>query len=780
MAFWNWHRQPRGAQAEAAAEGAAPDTLTPERGVGSEAPIRPASEDRLRRSCFAERLATVLSEPSVEEGRVFALRGGWGFGKSSLKNLVAEQLQQRPDGAMWVDFNPWRWGDGDAISKALFDEIANRLGGEDSDEAKERAKALRRYGAMINGNAAPLKHASGVDRVLTTVLTNASVIGLASAYGFALPGVAIASGILALLATALAIVGKILSFLGRDRSAGSLEALRKNLEKRLRTLDRPLVVFVDDIDRLDPEQIRLIFRLVKANANLPNITFVLLYQMSIVERALDPIANNMGRAYLEKIVQAAFDLPAVSPGIAHSNFVVELTEIAGRHATESNGFSERRWGNVLIGCIQPMLRNMRDSRRLCSSIAVHLPLHGAEDAFEVNIIDVLLLETLRVFEPALHEALFHRRELVLQEQRWGRHEQQEEDRIAATKLLELVTPERQEAVKSSLKELFPGIEWAFGGMNYADGFHEQWMTDKRVCTTRYFPRYFELQDAVGELSERVFVGFLEATADAQELDNAVSAFREQGLLGALVTRLDESVARLPVQNAAIVLPALYRIAEEFAGADAPDPFKSPWLSAWRATSWYLKSVPEADRGALALAALSETGALSVVAMLITLSDPENRKDKDAGFYEPPIDEASLQTLKDEWLRIIQEHAKDEANMLAGRDLISQLYHWRDFSGSFDEPKAWASRAIRKDEGFVVFVTRMMSRGTSYGEGDKAAVVELHFNRNTVETFIGVEAAKARLDVLDRSQFLEHEKSLQAFDRYLSGWLGLSNENLFGE
>ncbi|WP_413243238.1 P-loop NTPase fold protein, partial [Pseudomonas ogarae] len=52
--------------------------------IGSESPIRTKSEDRLRRADFASRIATVLSELSLREGRVFAIRGGWGFGKSSL------------------------------------------------------------------------------------------------------------------------------------------------------------------------------------------------------------------------------------------------------------------------------------------------------------------------------------------------------------------------------------------------------------------------------------------------------------------------------------------------------------------------------------------------------------------------------------------------------------------------------------------------------------------------------------------------------------------------
>lgn len=153
----------------------------------------------------------------------------------------------------------------------------------------------------------------------------------------------------------------------------------------------------------------MLLRQVKANTNLPNIVFVLLFQPSIVERALDPVADGDGRAFLEKVVQASFDLPAVPVSVVHRMFGQELSALAEPYATDVNGFTQTRWGNAFVGCIQPLLRNMRDARRLISSIAVHMPLHVAGDVFEVNIIDFVLLESLRVFEPDLHEALFRER-----------------------------------------------------------------------------------------------------------------------------------------------------------------------------------------------------------------------------------------------------------------------------------------------------------------------------------------------------------------------------------
>lgn len=131
-----------------------------------------------------------------------------------------------------------------------------------------------------------------------------------AAIGFDMPAAAKVAAALALLSLILPFLGKLLSYYGRDRSTEPLNKMRHSVEILLRELKKPLIVFVDDIDRLEPDEIRMLLRQVKANANLPNIVFVLLFQPSIVEQALDPISDGNGRAFLEKIVQTNFDLRA--------------------------------------------------------------------------------------------------------------------------------------------------------------------------------------------------------------------------------------------------------------------------------------------------------------------------------------------------------------------------------------------------------------------------------------------------------------------------------------
>lgn len=746
------------------------DAERPDDGIGADVPIKIAAQDRLRRTDFAARIAGILSELSLREGRVFALRGEWGFGKSSLKNLITEKLDSRDDGADWLEFNPWQWGDGDAIARALFDQIADKLGGEHSSGARARADALRRYGAILNGVSEPIKQIGGSTAIVSALLTNASVIAVASAVGFGLPTVAKAAAVFAALALGLPWLGRLLTHFGRDRTAEPLDKVRAGLEARLRELDRPLVVFVDDIDRLEPDQIRILLRQVKANANLPNIVFVLLFQPSIVESALEPVSDGDGRAFLEKGVQVNLDLPAVPQSVVHSAFGEELTVMASAYATEANGFNQTRWGNVFVGCIQPYLRNMRDARRLLSSIAIHMPLHVSGNVFEVNIVDFLLLETLRVFEPDLHEALFQYQDLVLQKGRYSGGHRQVSDRAAAEGLLATVPEERHQIARDSLKELFPQLEWAFGGTHYADGWHERWLADKRVCTARFFPRYFELQTATGELSESGFVAFLASTSDADELASAIAGIEANGLLPSLAARLDESVDRLPAENAAMLLPAMFEMGQKLVGRRALDPFNSPWVSAWRATSWFLKRIPEDVRNPLAIEGLRQTGALSMGAILIHLNDPADCKDGDRADFDPALDLATVDTMKAEWLKLVRTRAAEPGQLIADPDLISLLYRWRDYAGALDEPQAWVERAVQTDDGFVTLVSKMMSRGTSQGWGDRVSTPHYTFTRSTIEDFLGLEEAKARCESIDASQYSEHKDALETLRAHLVDWL----------
>lgn len=715
--------------------------------VSADIPIRGAAQDLLSRAAIANRIADTVTAPGAREGRVFAIRGGWGNGKSSLKNLVIEAFASRNPSPLFLEFNPWQWGDSDAIARALFEQMASRLGGAYSPEATRRAKALRRYGDLLIGSSGTLSKA-GDEKGLVEWLAAAALIFGALGIGFTtVPAKMLAAAIMGLSGLAL-LIGKILRLRGEDRSAAPLDTVRADLEKRLAELERPLVVFVDDIDRLEPEQIRALFRQIKVNANLPNILFVLLFQPSIVEEALKPVAHTEGRDYLEKIVQAHFDLPPVAPEKLMQIFALLLGAVVDHLATSENGFEQRRWGNVSIGGIQPFIRNLRDVRRLMASIEIHLPLYEGRRVFEANIIDFIALEALRVFEPQFHAALAQNEALLLQTRRFRQDGAEKIHRERIEALIDRVRPERQDACRSLLKELFPPIEWALGGMHYSgESFFRGWLTDKRVCTSRHFGRYFTLQLPEGSISESDFADLVEAATDQHELDAIIDIFRKRGALGALAARFDESVEQLPIDDIERLLPALFNMGEELSGEPGSDgPFNSPFVSAWRAASWYLRRVPDmTERARLMLQAMASTKALSTPAILISLEiEAYEKPDSER---EPELAEEDIGPLKEAWIANMEERIADPALLQHDR-LVSHLFRWKEYAGSDEPPRAWVAEISGDASRRVKLLRRFLSVGRTHGWGDRVSVKTETFRKDSLEPFFDLDDLRAWVGDLD--------------------------------
>ncbi|GAA6163998.1 hypothetical protein NBRC116590_17020 [Pelagimonas sp. KU-00592-HH] len=743
------------------------DTLEQQAEIKTEGPIIRSADDKLRRVVFAKRIADVLSQKVLDGSRVYAIRGRWGYGKTSLMNLITEHME----GGFWIEFNPWRWGDADAISKALFQEIANKLKTGHSKDAVRRSLLFRRYGAIMTGAEGPLKAIGEATGALKLVLGSTAVASLAGALSFEIPTLATTAAIIAIAALVIPTVGQLLLYFGKDKWAEPIEDIRDSLVESLLILDRPLIVFVDDIDRLEEEEIRGLIRQVKANANFPNIVFVLLFQQNVVEAALNPIANGDGREFLEKIVQMSFDLPAVPSSTVHRIFTDELALLANQYATSENGFEAVRWGNVLIGCIQPFVNNLRDARRLVSSLATHIPLHAQSNGLEVNIIDLIALETLRVFEPEFHAALFSRQNLVAGASPFLGGVSEAKNREQLDALVALVREDMRETATTALRQLFPQTESAFGGPDYGAEWQQEWAISKRVCNPRFFPKYFELQPPIGELSYGEFQDFVAASSSEEQLKSMIATIRDRKIVPSLVSMLDEFVGQLPTENASVLLPLMFELAEGNANKEDPDPFNTTWTQGWRAASWYIRCIPGAKRGQLALDALKSTGALQVASLIIHLNDPTDRPTGREGSLEPVLTSEEVQSLKDEWLRQLLELAERPRALLERSDLTNLLYRWRDYADSLDEPKAWVEEVAADDRNFCLFIKNTMLVGQSQTVGDRVGRRTESFEKSIISDFYGVKAAHRRLVELDNTataQEYSHELGILRF--YIDAWM----------
>ena len=86
----------------------------------------------------------------------------------------------------------------------------------------------------------------------------------------------------------------------------------------MRQRNEPIVIVLDDADRLSRGEIRNVFRLVRLTAHFPNLIYIVPCDRHRVERALNESEQGLsGSDYLDKIIQFPYNLPEIPAHILH-------------------------------------------------------------------------------------------------------------------------------------------------------------------------------------------------------------------------------------------------------------------------------------------------------------------------------------------------------------------------------------------------------------------------------------------------------------------------------
>ena len=242
--------------------------------------------------------------------------GSGGVGSPRLRTCSLRQQRKRTPPVKALEFNPWHWSGQDQLHEGFFTELGIGISGTQPKNLRKIAARWREYAAYLRVGS---QLGSATRRILAGLLLILGVMGIGTALDHPLARtIASVIGILALLAAAattwLGGFAQEVAKLAEARAESgrlSLKERKNQLVDLLRTLDSSILVVVDDVDRLTPPQIRLLFQLVKANADFPRLVYLLLFQRDKVESALGEGDASEGRQYLEKIVQVAFDVPTV-------------------------------------------------------------------------------------------------------------------------------------------------------------------------------------------------------------------------------------------------------------------------------------------------------------------------------------------------------------------------------------------------------------------------------------------------------------------------------------
>jgi len=477
------------------------------------------SPDLLKREAFSKHLANVLSIAPSDDCMTASLEGEWGYGKTSVINLVKKSLVNQESSPVIVEYNPWLAGKAEALVQDFLVQFSSQLNIPNRPkEGLKAAKELLAYSELFNA----MKFIPGVEPWASTVQ------GVFKAFGGATKKISKL---------------KELDLIGRKNKINDL----------LKNLGVSIVVIIDDIDRLTPDEAFQVVRLVKAVADFPGTSFLLSFDPTYLASSLEKHGIENSSQYIDKVVQLRISLPLIAHNDLQKLADIELQSLSDKSLTDSFERDQERLSYLYHSYVKYLIRSPRELKRTFN----HLRFVLSQTEGNVCFTDLYCLSVLAIKAPYIYHSLKESPEYYV-----GR---KFDDSLAFDKREEIVEKSKENRdgiitrasekdvfhLKGILKELFPLLDDS-GFSLYGSDYDQS----GRVASEKRLYIALHYQIPTGFASDTDIVSFLNGSINREEyLRIAIS----EGFVERLFELLHHNIEKANQEDAALSLKALYTV-----------------------------------------------------------------------------------------------------------------------------------------------------------------------------------------------------------------------------
>ena len=475
-------------------------------------PIGSSKDDRFGRYNFAISVAEALVKVPNNQSLTVGLYGTWGSGKTSVINMSVDYLAKKyTEEVIVIKFNPWIFSTTESLHLAFFSTLASKLDSKLDRGKHDIAGLLETYGKLTG----PISDTVGLFFPPATWIDKAPKI----------------------------LSSVVQAFGAKSGEQVDIDATRDKVNDLLEKSGKRIVVVIDDIDRLDSDEIHQIFKLVKNVAHFKNISYLLAFDQVVVSKALAtryPSNPKMGGSFIDKIVQLPLYVPEVDQSLLNKFLTEELDKIIEQHKLVISDDDMKRFQSVyFVRDIEELFDTPRKVVRFLNTVDFSFERLGNETSFT----DTVLVDLLRNFSPELYQSMASNKQLLIGQSVDGRREDTQKE-YARKAIFGGQDPSSIEV--TIVKELFPTVEWAFGGAGYAGDFIKNWEAARRICTEKYFNRYFAYDIPVGDIADAKIEKLISAlgepkttVAQAEKLFKDITKQGDPALLISKLRRQEE-------------------------------------------------------------------------------------------------------------------------------------------------------------------------------------------------------------------------------------------------
>lgn len=646
------------------------------------------NNDQLGRKGLVKEIAEIIINHKKSDSLIIGLYGSWGYGKSTLLNFVKEHIknlkindndEEKEIIPEVLSFDPWIFANQEQLVKRFIEWLVYELGNLKGDIFKNLKKNLKRW--LFKIRVANIFISKDLVRLISALLILFGIPfnKLSHTISFTL----IVTGALLMLTQEF-----LLRFI-EHRDSLTLIDLRDELSNELLKLNSTLVIFIDEIDRLNKEETKLIFQLVKSTFNLPNLIFVLTFDKEKVSELISENNHDAkdGEEYIEKIVQLPIRIPPPDNydlGIFIDSQIKQATSYTPDDK-DVNNLMKDLFSSGLYNIIAQQ-NNPRKIIRLSNYLKCHLfPIHQL-----VNPADFIALSIIHIFYPSLYNfILSYKEHFVVGDSSDLRRQYQISlrEKKFQEKLKSLYSGLDNDVI-TVLKKLFPVLE----NTTYGQGYLESWDREKRICSSKHIDTYFIFKIPQSKIDPRDFEHFVNTLNTPKQFLKYFEESINNKTFHTFLNDLSSHIEKLPNHSVKGFIIALITIIEKY--PKVYDGFlSSPTISARNLIKKLLsKRIPK-EASQLFSNAVNSSDGITLPVLLLNAWLLNKEKGE---LHEIQVDDNMFDYLKSTCIQKIEEiYINDNLLNIKYLDLV--LLKWKEWTKEDFKLKAFIDKTINDIE-----------------------------------------------------------------------------------
>jgi len=311
--------------------------------------------DVYNRQSYAQTIVNHINATSCNNSFAIAIAGEWGSGKTNFMIRIQEELKLNVAENIVFDFNPWRVNKVDAIVEEFFKTLSSKLKPYNNSIVPK----IKEYSNKVLQTSKEV-HFKFLDTLINDWVHNEDI----------------------------------------EKQYALINQAIKSTGKRL-------IIFVDDLDRLNGKEIMEVLRVIRSTANFANTFFIVTTDMKYITDALGKTNSFSNETeYLKKIFQLTITLPTFKKEI-YKQLLEDFLLTEDLNEKEKKGianglkmFSEEK---VFVGLdffngdvipqsnFNYLIDNIRTLKTFCNSFKIAYNILKGE----VDVNDLMVLELIR-------------------------------------------------------------------------------------------------------------------------------------------------------------------------------------------------------------------------------------------------------------------------------------------------------------------------------------------------------------------------------------------------